>query len=240
VTERIVVISDLHANGRALVAALARATSLGRDRLVILGDLLTYGDDIEQTLDLVEAEVASGAILIAGNHDQLYLDLAAGERAYYEGLPPWIRETVDHTMACVDIARFRALPWADEWTANGVLFSHANPFGARDWTYLNDDAQYVRAAQVLAGRGFRAGVFGHTHRAKLFGVGEATLVANSGSVGQPRAKPAIATVLRLAIEQRAVDAVVEPVDYDVTGHIASIDRMPLSEPTRQRLRGFFG
>ncbi|MDP3278775.1 MAG: metallophosphoesterase, partial [Deltaproteobacteria bacterium] len=65
-----VVLSDLHANGRALRAALAHARDHGFDRMVILGDLLTYGIDQDEVLDIVQdlAENCQAKVVL-GNHD---------------------------------------------------------------------------------------------------------------------------------------------------------------------------
>ena len=249
-SEQFAVISDLHANARAVTAAIAQARAVGFDQLVVLGDLLTYGDDVTETLDLVEAELERGAALVTGNHDRLYLDLADGKDAYYAKLPDWLRETVDHTLAKLDIARFRALPWRDEIRGEGVLLAHANPFAFGDWTYLDSEHDLSRASARLAERGFWLGCFGHTHRPRVYGAVEDddgvcrarpgdAVVVNSGSVGQPRNKTATATFLRMTLENQIVSAHVEVVTYDVTAHLDALTRTTLSEATKHRLRAFF-
>ena len=72
---KIAVLSDIHSVSSALDAALDDARAEGFDVLLILGDLLTYGVNPAETLELVHEAVArDGAILISGNHDQMYLD----------------------------------------------------------------------------------------------------------------------------------------------------------------------
>ena len=78
------VLSDLHANATALAASLEQTRALSPDRVIILGDLLTYGMDVRETLDIVESLAAGGATVILGNHDKLYLDLAAGGQVHGE------------------------------------------------------------------------------------------------------------------------------------------------------------
>src|SRR3989304_2966246 len=168
--EVFVVLSDLHANARALRAALALVYNEPFDHLVILGDLLTYGCEIDEVIEMVgDAQRSHRAALIVGNHDQLYFDLARGVRDYYATLPDWLRETVDHTFERLDIRALRdGLSWSLEHAAGDILFSHANPYEPADWSYLNSDADHLRAATRLTERGYRVGVFGHTHRRRRY------------------------------------------------------------------------
>lgn len=236
----IVVVSDLHANGLALEAALAQARAGGCDQLVVLGDLLSYGADDAQVLELVEAELAGGATLILGNHDALYLDLLDGDDGYYRRLPPWLREVADATAQRLDGARFRALPWRDDLTVDELYFAHAGPFGPRDWTYLNHEADRARARAALTERGARLGVFGHTHR-PVIDAGPPVIV-NPGGLGQPRtAAPGApaATLLRLRVRDGVATPTIEPVAYDVAAHLARVRALPLSSATVDKLCSFF-
>lgn len=260
---RIVVVSDLHANARALDACLERAEALGFDQLVVLGDLLTYGPDVGAVVDRVtELCRARGARLLAGNHDFLYRDLPGGERAYYDTLPAWLRASVDWTLARLDTAAFGALPWEDELVLGPVLFSHANPFGARNFRYLNHANDLVDAARAIARRGWQGGCFGHTHRSTLatvdvasgrvtdhggaaerpVGPGQAgaVFIANPGSVGQPRGGGLGASFLTLTVDDRSVlDARLERVPYDVATHVAAVRQMGLDQATSDKLASFF-
>ncbi|MCB9688710.1 MAG: metallophosphoesterase family protein [Alphaproteobacteria bacterium] len=257
-SEVLAVVSDLHANARALRAALADADAAGFDRLVILGDLLTYGVDRDEVLDLVEERIARGADLVLGNHDQLYLDLSRGERAYYDKLPAWLQETVDHTVARLDAARFAALPFVDDLRHGRWWLSHANPFAPRDWRYLaSADTDGHEAAGVLRGKGLVGGVFGHTHRRKAWaydGAGRVTVhhdgfetpedgsltwVLNAGSIGQPRHVDRATTWLRLVHGDGRASGELRAVTWDVDAHRAAVAGSGLSEPTVARLLSFF-
>lgn len=253
---RWVAISDLHGNARALRAALALARREPFDRMVILGDLLTYGPDPAEVLDLVAAEVAAGASLLLGNHDELYLDLLDGRTAYYDGLGSWIRESVDWTLSRIDPAVLRGLPFVREQVEGELYLAHANPFG--DWRYLNDPIDHREAGAALRARGLRVGLFGHTHRQRVVelpserGMGDDdrsaarwapaddadVLVLNAGSVGQPRNRAARATLLRLELDAAGARVRVEAVDHDVEGHKAALRALPLSEDARARLLRF--
>src|SRR5688572_22140472 len=125
------VLGDVHANARALHEALDLVQSRPIDQLVFLGDLLTYGPDVHEVLDLVAEETAAGAVLILGNHDAMYQDLLEGNQGYFDGLPLWIRESVDWTLGELDPETFRALPFVREHVvADRLMFAHANPFDA--------------------------------------------------------------------------------------------------------------
>ena len=253
------VIADIHANAAALEAALALVPE--DDRLVVLGDLLTYGCAPERCLELVEDAVSShDGVLLVGNHDQLYLDMAAGKLDYYESLPDWLRETVDWTRARLDVAGFARLPWQVDWVFGDVLFSHANPYGFGDWTYLNTADDYAGALVETQRRGASIGVFGHSHRARLlvrsdgredrwfeaplaapFSVARGQgAAANPGSLGQPRSVERTATMMSLQVQPDACRLLHHEVAYDVDRHVAEIREASFSDRTRLKLLSFFG
>ncbi len=251
-TTTIVVLGDVHGNARALRAALERARQGPMDRLVFLGDLLTYGHDIVEVLDLVEdAQARHDAVLLTGNHDQMYFDLADGDRTYFDKLPDWLKETVTFTAERLDTARFRSrLRWSKEHVLDRAFFAHANPFGYGDWTYLNHARDSERAADTLQSRGLDVGVFGHTHRARWDGAEVRSgdtyttprthpIVANAGSLGQPRDARAESVLLRLSLSPDAAKAEFEAVTYDVAAHVAALRAAGLSDATTERLAGFF-
>lgn len=63
---RIAIVSDIHANLAAFEAVLAHAKSIGYDRMVCLGDVVGYGPDPVECIDLVR-EHCEWSLL--GNHD---------------------------------------------------------------------------------------------------------------------------------------------------------------------------
>jgi len=248
----VVVIGDVHGNARALRAALDHARSGPMDRLVLVGDLLTYGHDVAQVLDLVdEAQARHDATLLIGNHDQMYFDLAENRRNYLDRLPSWIRESVLRTVEQLDLERFRTrFRWSEQLELERALFAHANPFGAGDWTYLDSAEQIARATTCLRARGLRLGVFGHTHRPRWAGtqVGaehrthasdDEPLVINAGSVGQPRDGTARAVIVRIALEPATITASFEHVAYDVEAHLTTLRQSGLTDETFDRLAAYF-
>ncbi len=253
------VVGDVHGNARALRAALAKLREAPLDHLIFIGDLLTYGNDVGEVLDLVEdAQRTSNATLLVGNHDQMYFDVAEGERTYFEKLPPWIRESVELTLERLDMNRFRTrLRWSVEHRVDDVYFAHANPFGPGDWAYLNTDDDLEKARVALEAKKVAIGVFGHTHRPRwcvssrasaprevprdiaVSASRDETVVANAGSVGQPREDGASAVVMRFMTTNDGAEATFSSLDYDVAGHLASLLSAGMTEATTARLCAFF-
>lgn len=257
-TRRIAVIGDLHANIRALEAALAVVDRDGADEVVLLGDVLSYGVDVEAVTVCVADLCSRGkTTLLRGNHDAMYLSAERLDTlAYEDRLPEWLRETIAFTRSRLPVDAFDRLPFADSYCSAGVLFAHANPFGRGDWRYLNSAADHLAACAILKDQGLLAGVFGHTHRAKVFSAAHSVFldidrslvltaadgpfVLNAGSVGQPRSSVSSAVhVLFLEVREGVVSARFQPFEYDMSGHIASIKACGMSDATVEKLVSFF-
>ena len=254
----VAVVSDVHGNADAFDAALSTVNRAGFDRLILLGDLLTYGPDSAAVLDRAESLCARADVsLLEGNHDRLYRDLLRGARGYYDRLPDWLRECVDSVRASVDTERLNALPFLPEVEMDGVLFAHANPYGVPDWRYLNGLAARTAAAATVAERGFRLGVFGHTHRAAFLALGATgsrstsgrslsafrsapgeTGVLDAGSVGQSREGTPDAVVAFLTIEAKRITGAIRRIGYDADGTRRRIESSGMTPDTIARLLGY--
>jgi predicted phosphodiesterase len=237
---RIAVISDIHAAADPFGAALAAARKAGFDQLLLLGDLLTYGVQPKETLDLVHQAIErDGALLVRGNHDQVYLDREQGCVSYELTMPDWIRESVDWT--CSQLSGepgLRSLAWLDEWQMDGLLAAHANPFSRGDWSYLREAPDMFAALDALTKRGFRAGIFGHTHRFRNHEAGGRS-VTTVGSVGQPRdaARASEWTLIQWAKDK--VRAERRCVDVDWGTLVSAIRATGLSDKAKDRICRFY-
>ena len=239
---RIAVISDIHAALAPFRQALSAARSEGFDQLILLGDLFTYGVDPAGCAELAaEAVERDRAVLIGGNHDQLYVDIATGGSDYVDGLPDWIRESVDWTWERLGRSWPRQLDWQEEWSRDGLLLAHANPFGYGDWTYLSDEPKLAQAAEILENRGYRWGVFGHLHRERSYCSPSGVEVHVVGSTGQPRDRdnpePQWAMI---DLHDGAMSLTRNKIPFDRTAHRFAIAAEPgLSDHTKEMLCRYF-
>jgi predicted phosphodiesterase len=74
---RLLVLSDIHADARALEAVLADSASLNWDQVLLLGDLIGYGTEPGQTVSVLRSLPLRAAI--RGNHETMLLQLLHGD-----------------------------------------------------------------------------------------------------------------------------------------------------------------
>jgi diadenosine tetraphosphatase ApaH/serine/threonine PP2A family protein phosphatase len=191
------VLSDLHSNLEALRAVLEHAAPAGCERSLVLGDIVGYGADPLEVIEVVRA--LPGLAAVRGNHDRV----AAGFDDGNDFNPP-ARTAAHWTRARLtgETAGFlRGLARGPLECAPGVLLSHGSPLDEDE--YLLDAAG---ARRCLRDRAFALCFFGHTHLPCVFveDGGEVGLrvprrpeevvplepgrryLVNPGSVGQPR------------------------------------------------------
>jgi hypothetical protein len=194
----------------------------------------------------------------------MYFDLANGDRSYFASLPSWIQESVELTLEKVDLEAFRSqLTWTREYVPEGerIGYFHANPFGVTDWSYLNASDEHTRACEVLAERGIRLGVVGHTHRARWYLFGDqpsattevsfdqpyvvptgTVVIANAGAIGQPRDRRGAAGILRVDVhdsDSKRITGRFERIAYKVEDHVAALHASGLKPTSIDKLVSFF-
>jgi len=89
VSTRIGLISDPHATAAPVAEALSLFKAAGVDRIFCAGDIAGYGNELEQTLDLL---IEAGCSAISGNHDVWYVEDSADKqetrtRSFFSNLP---------------------------------------------------------------------------------------------------------------------------------------------------------
>lgn len=256
---KLAVIGDIHANAEALEAALRTTGRAGYDLRVLIGDLLTYGVEVRRTLDLVsDALKGDDTILILGNHDDIYLRLLDGRGDLVPPHADWISALIDWTLPFIPARDWSALPFKASFAAEGIYFSHANPFGPGNWSYLTQLGTNVAAAEALREMDMSCGVFGHTHRARRFmaaagcgggdyrpfDFGERLLepgwthVLNAGSVGQPRSDHPREVVMWLDVCRTGIMHRFESLNYDLVAHRQSLLGSSLPETLKERCLNF--
>lgn len=259
---RVAILGDVHGNAHALREAMRGIERAGITKVVFHGDLLTYGCTPRACIALLDELVLRfDAVLLAGNHEPFYFEGQQGAFGVFERKKPFLVESIHWTLKRIeDVTLASRYRWHDVCVFDDVLVSHANPFDRPNWRYLNTARDDAEAAEALAKRGARIGVFGHTHRARLSGVreGDAELqplsravplrddarwVLNTGSIGQPRGQGSSWVELdlrgRAEASHRPAEVRVHTVPYDVDAHVAALESSGMSEETIARLVRFF-
>ena len=193
---KIAIISDLHSNIEALQACLSKARALNVEQYVCLGDIIGYGPNPAETLQLVRS--LPNVVVIRGNHEEALFG------PYYKGLRPHIQQTVDWTRAQLSpqqLNYLRALPL--QQTVAGMTMVHSTADRPDKWGYLYNTEL---AGDCMQASATRLTFVGHTHQPLVFyetPTGEikyltpqaglvvpiyrqGRYVINVGSVGQPR------------------------------------------------------
>lgn len=236
---RIAALTDIHAASDPLQLALTAARREGFDAMLIMGDLLTYGVQPLETLELVHGAAArDGAILIKGNHDLLYQSPAMAS-AYRADLPDWLRESVDWTAAHIPAGSMSAFDWRESWSTGTLFAAHANPFAFGDWRYIRSVQEAEEAAETLAGRGFLYGLFGHVHRQRRYDCAAATIFTLA-SLGQPRDdRDRTPKWAMIEVRGDCVNVETRDIDFDPEDQMHAIRASTLSATTQERLCRFF-
>jgi putative phosphoesterase len=211
-SERVAVITDIHANLPALEAAVARIDELGVERVYCGGDLVGYGPHPNEVCALIEAR---GIPTIYGNYDYaIARDLDDCGCAY---VTPHDREigqrSVEWTLANTGKAAkdfMRDLPFDLRFDIGGtsVRLVHGSPRKVNEYLFEDKpDSLYERLARAEDADVL---VFGHTHKPWIRDFAGVRFV-NCGSVGKPkdgdpRGAFAVLTAEAVTIERVGYDA----------------------------------
>ena len=175
------VIGDIHANIFALDACLDSLTKFQKnqdfkfDKIFFLGDLLTYGTHINDTLEkLISFSLKNNVEFILGNHDEMYHQLInRQESSYLEKLPEWIKLSVDLTLEKLDKKLFKSIKMNKFYISGQSLICHANSLilnsaNKNKWNYIDSLKSFQEEAERLKLLNFKLAIYGHTHRRKIF------------------------------------------------------------------------
>lgn len=181
---RIAIISDIHSNLEALTKALEIIEDEGTDEIVCLGDIVGYGADPNECIELVRHRCST---IILGNHDLAAVDLSAAEffTSNARSAAVWTSQhlTGEHKQF------LRNLPYTAE--RDEMLFVHSSAFQPEEWHYimsaLDAQATFGHFTQQLCfvGHSHIPGIYSESGPRHSVVRGE-RFVINVGSVGQPR------------------------------------------------------
>lgn len=195
-------LSDIHANIRALEACLQHANAQGADQVALLGDLVGYGAEPVEVMDRVMALSAQGARVVKGNHDVLAAMVGATEADTVDvQAAQWTRRQLQpHHRAYIE-----QLPYIAQ--LGDCLLVHAGAEAPERWHYVNDGRSAAASLDAAVhGHKVRHVFGGHVHQQMLYyrGAGRGLMafvptagvpipmgrhrqwIATIGSVGQPR------------------------------------------------------
>lgn len=237
---RTAILSDIHGNLTALQAVLAHVETQSVDRIVCLGDVVGYGPQPCECLDVV----MGFDFCVLGNHDSSALFDPEGFNAAAEQAIFWTRSQLENHSGREDeppgTSRRRmdflcGLPRTRR--EDNVLFVHGSPRGPTNEYVMPEDIQNSKKMEKLFSLVPQLCFQGHTHVPGIFTTDlqflrpddldeghEITdpserLMINVGSVGQPRdLDPRSCYVV--FDEQRVV---FHRVEYDIEDTVAKIE-----------------
>ncbi|WP_395736255.1 metallophosphoesterase family protein [Prosthecobacter sp.] len=213
-------ISDIHGNLQALEAVVADIRSQGISECICLGDIVGYGGNPAECIDLV-GNFCSGSLL--GNHDEYTLSGRGIGEVNLEVRQAilWTREQLTEAQR----TWLRACPYhIDGGDFEAV---HSSLHDTETWPYL---LQAGDAAQHFQHQVRPVCFVGHTHQPRMWVEGEDRALAttslenlragvkqviNVGSVGQPRDRDERACYLIFRRSQK--DVWWRRVAYDIAG-----------------------
>ena len=256
---RFIVINDVHSNSAALSEFFKSISSLSFDTLIFLGDALTYGVNINETIDLLkQLDKTYNCKFIKGNHEQIYFDLQNNKNFEYKKFPDFLLESIKQTGKTLSFRLEDEFDWKESYCYEEVIFAHANLLGYENWSYLNTEQDFSVNYEALKHQNLRGAIFGHTHRAKHCIYSKDTndsnihetplnkpivisqderFLATNGSLGQPRGS--CSSFLICTIENESVTIESIPLVYDVSKHRHSILQSNLSLKTQKKLLNYY-
>lgn len=233
------IISDIHANLEALQAVLAHIESLNVDETICLGDIIGYGPNPIECLDLV---MENCRLTILGNHDQAAIFDPEGFNPVAIKAIFLHREFLESDRSSKGDRRWDFLGELPRRHDEGkYLFVHGSP---RDPTNEYVFPEHVYEKELLAHLMSRFEQYcfqGHTHipgvfmeagkfvtpreADHFFRLGQEKCMINVGSVGQPRDE-----------DPRSCFVVLDTDENTVEYHRVEYDR----EATRDKIYGLPG
>ena len=232
------VISDIHGNAEALRSVLADIDARGIPRIICLGDIVGYGPEPLQCVDLVRQRCAWS---LMGNHDFGVLYEPTNFNPGAEQAAYWTREQFDaepdskrraERYEFLGRLRVRVVETPPGATLP-VLAVHGSPRRPiNEYIFPDDAADQPDKLEAIFGRVERICIVGHTHVPGVFTnepdfyppaelgdmcykfVDGEKAIINVGSVGQPRDHDPRASYALLHPDR--VEFVRVPYDIDVT------------------------
>ena len=208
---RIALLSDIHANARALEIVLASADRAQVDAFLVAGDLVGYYFEASAVLGLIKSH-PKPFYFVRGNHEEMLLKAKTCRThlhdisvKYGPGIKIALNQLTDSELKW--ITDFPQLLEISDFNCS-ILLCHGSPYSVDEYIY--PDSDLVELVSSLSKKP-KVLVMGHTHYSFAKYVGNC-LVVNPGSVGQPRNRVPGAHWALLDTNTLSVDLLVEPYD----------------------------
>lgn len=172
------IISDIHSNLDALEAVISKLSGMP---VICLGDIVGYGPQPNEVIETL-FDLQPLAVLM-GNHDYAVITgNVEGFSAHAAAAIAWTRRKL--TSANLRFLSKLSPSTKLELEEASVGLYHGSP---RDplFEYVYPEVGSAVAAELVHQSGSSAVLLGHTHIPMTFSIGD-KLLANPGSVGQPR------------------------------------------------------
>jgi len=191
------ILSDIHSNQEALRAVLSFVRRKPWDKVVVLGDVVGYGANPNQAVDMLRA--LKPMVVVRGNHDKVCSGLEEGELFNRIALEAamWTRKKLTRS----NLQWLRKLPQGPAEVDGRFVICHGTP--------IDEDAYIfgeLEALNVFRHTDYPISFFGHSHFPVVFALSPEAITTvltvapsfrfklrpgiryliNPGSVGQPR------------------------------------------------------
>lgn len=237
------IFGDIHGNLEALEAVLADMEEQGITHPLCLGDLVGYGADPVECLEVVRA---LGCPVVRGNHDEL-VTLGKTPLSFSETA----RVALEYARRLLQPSQLnflRRLPLV--WKEDPLTLVHATLDGPESWGYISTrlEAQtcflYQKTSLCFVGHTHRPCAFAQEKEVRPIEFRQVDVCAdrkkvgrkflfNVGSVGQPRDGDWRAAYAIFSPEENWVD--LRRVNYDVEKAASKITKAGLPESLSKRL-----
>jgi diadenosine tetraphosphatase ApaH/serine/threonine PP2A family protein phosphatase len=241
---RYLILSDIHANCEALAAVLAHVRRKRWDKAIVLGDVVGYGANPNQAVEMVRD--LKPLVAIRGNHDKVCSGVEDGEMFNRVALQAaiWTRRKLNPQ----NLRWLRSLPEGPVVVDGAFAVSHGTP--------IDEDAYIfgeIEALNVFRQTAFPLCFFGHSHFPVVFGLSPDAIqtvltqppsfhfrlepgvryLVNPGSIGQPRDGNPLASFAMFDSKTQAV--AIYRVPYDIERAQQKILDAGLPRPLADRL-----
>ncbi len=238
---RYALLGDIHGNTEALNAILADLNTRSIDRIVCLGDVVGYGAEPKECLEIIRGLKCD---CIAGNHDWAAVGKISIDafNAYAKAAAIWTREQLTQDQK--------------DWLANLPLtiayphcaVAHGTFHQPEQFNYIQTVFDAQQSFEALRGLGAKLGFLGHSHvpvgffdtdpitytlDAEMPVDDDIAIIVNAGSVGQPRDENNKASYAVFDSEAKVVNIV--RIEYDIDAAANKIRAANLPEILAARL-----